>query len=89
MKKVLHGARFGSGVCSSNFRKRQAVPAACAVQRSEENSMQRLRRTRGSQLLRDLVAETAVRAEKLIWPLFVRWGENVKEESPSMPGGYR
>ena len=51
--------------------------------------MQRLRRTRGSQLLRDLVAETAVRPEKLIWPLFVRWGENVKEEIPSMPGVYR
>ena len=49
----------------------------------------RLRRLRQSEGMRALVAETAVRTDKLIYPIFVRYGENVKEEIESMPGVYR
>lgn len=49
----------------------------------------RLRRLRQSEGMRSLVAETAVRIDKLIYPIFVRYGENVKEEIESMPGMYR
>ena len=49
----------------------------------------RLRRLRQSEGMRSLVAETAVRTDKLIYPIFVRYGENVKEEIGSMPGVYR
>ena len=49
----------------------------------------RLRRLRQSEEMRSLAAETAVRIDKLIYPIFVRYGENVKEEIGSMPGVYR
>ena len=49
----------------------------------------RLRRLRQSEGMRSLVAETAVRTDKLIYPIFVRYGEKVKEEIESMPGVYR
>ena len=49
----------------------------------------RLRRLRQGEGMRSLVAETAVRTDKLIYPIFVRYGENVKEEIESMPGVYR
>lgn len=49
----------------------------------------RLRRLRQSERMRSLVAETAVRTDKLIYPIFVRYGENVKEEIESMPDVYR
>ena len=39
--------------------------------------------------MRDFVAETAVRREALVYPLFVCAGENVKEEVASMPGVFR
>ena len=51
--------------------------------------MERLRRLRGSALLRGLAAETKIDKTKLIYPVFVVWGENKKEEVPSMPGVYR
>lgn len=46
----------------------------------------RLRRTRATPALRDLVAENSLSAGDLIWPVFVREGENVEEPVPSMPG---
>ncbi|SFR17887.1 porphobilinogen synthase [Poseidonocella sedimentorum] len=49
----------------------------------------RLRRTRGSAQLRALVRETALTVDDLIWPLFVRDGDGIEEEIPSMPGVYR
>ncbi|WP_337099551.1 porphobilinogen synthase [Paenibacillus sp. YIM B09110] len=45
----------------------------------------RLRRTAG---LRSLVRETVLSANDFIYPLFVTYGVNVKEEIPSMPGVY-
>ena len=51
--------------------------------------MQRLRRLRRNALLRDAFAETCVQTKKLIYPVFVVWGENKKEEVPSMPGVFR
>ena len=51
--------------------------------------MQRLRRMRRTPALRALAAETAVRREGLIYPVFVEWGTGKKEEVPSMPGVYR
>ncbi len=49
----------------------------------------RLRRTRQNAAIRALVAETTLSVNDLIWPLFVRAGENVEEPVPSMPGVMR
>ncbi|WP_282077106.1 porphobilinogen synthase [Epibacterium ulvae] len=49
----------------------------------------RLRRTRASAALRNLVRENNLTVDDLIWPVFVREGENVNEPIASMPGVYR
>ena len=49
----------------------------------------RPRRLRGSQILRKMVRETRVDKSSLIYPIFVKEGENIKEEIPTMPGQYR
>jgi porphobilinogen synthase len=49
----------------------------------------RMRRLRGSATLRDMLAETHLRVEQLIAPLFVRSGEQVQREIPSMPGQFQ
>ena len=46
----------------------------------------RMRRLRHHPLVRDLVRETTLRAGDLILPLFVRPGQGVKKDIPSMPG---
>jgi len=46
----------------------------------------RFRRLRQSDALRRLTAETRLSAHDLIWPVFVRDGENVSEPVASMPG---
>jgi len=46
----------------------------------------RHRRLRRSPALRNLVREHAVTVNDLVYPIFVRYGSNVKEEIPSMPG---
>ena len=51
--------------------------------------IQRPRRLRKSKPLRDLVRETHLHLEDLIYPVFVQEGEGVKVEIPSMPGIYR
>lgn len=49
----------------------------------------RPRRLRGSETLRKMVRETRVDKSSLIYPIFVKEGENIKEEIPTMPGQYR
>lgn len=49
----------------------------------------RPRRLRGSETMRKMVRETRVDKSSLIYPLFVKEGENIKEEIPTMPGQYR
>lgn len=49
----------------------------------------RLRRNRYNSQLRELVAETEVSLNDLVMPLFVTYGENVRQEISSMPGQYR
>ena len=49
----------------------------------------RLRRARQSPAIRGLVRENALKAEDLIWPVFVREGEGQEEPVPSMPGVMR
>ncbi|WP_417588595.1 porphobilinogen synthase [Pararhodobacter oceanensis] len=46
----------------------------------------RLRRLRRTSALRDLVAESSLRTQDLIWPVFIREGEGIEEPVPSMPG---
>lgn len=46
----------------------------------------RLRRTRRTQALRDLCQENVLTAKDLIWPVFVREGEDVADPIASMPG---
>ncbi|MES2215344.1 MAG: porphobilinogen synthase [Pseudomonadota bacterium] len=49
----------------------------------------RLRRNRKHAWLRDLVAESNLRPEHLIYPVFVIEGEKVREEIGTMPGVFR
>lgn len=49
----------------------------------------RLRRLRSSEPLRALVQENVLTAQDLIWPVFVRDGDGLCEEVPSMPGVQR
>lgn len=51
--------------------------------------MIRLRRLRASAALRELAAETHTDVKKLIYPVFVTFGEGDRQEVPSMPGVYR
>ncbi len=50
------------------------------------NRMRRLRRTK---TLRSMVRETHLRVEDLIYPLFVREGNGIRNEIASMPGQYQ
>ncbi|MEO0255116.1 MAG: porphobilinogen synthase [candidate division WOR-3 bacterium] len=49
----------------------------------------RMRRLRKKEFLRDLVRETVLTPDDLVYPLFVIKGEGKKEEISSMPGQYR
>ena len=49
----------------------------------------RPRRLRKNEVIRNMVAETVVNPDALVYPMFVVEGENVKEEIPSMPNQYR
>jgi porphobilinogen synthase len=51
--------------------------------------LQRPRRLRGSQTLRNLVRETRVSKSALIYPLFIREGVDITEEISAMPGQFR
>ena len=53
------------------------------------NLLDRPRRLRSNPIIREMVRETRVSADTLIYPIFVMEGENIKEEIPSMPGQYR
>lgn len=46
----------------------------------------RLRRSRNSDWMRELVAENSLKSSDLILPLFVIEGENIKQEIESLPG---
>jgi porphobilinogen synthase len=48
-----------------------------------------MRRLRGSATLRDMLAETHLRVEQLIAPLFVRSGDGLRQEIPSMSGQFQ
>jgi porphobilinogen synthase len=49
----------------------------------------RPRRLRENSTLRKMVRETRLQVDQLIYPVFVREGEGVREEISSMPGQYR
>lgn len=49
----------------------------------------RTRRTRSSQIMRDLVSNVNFSLDNLIYPIFVEEGKNIKKEIPSMPGQFR
>ncbi len=51
--------------------------------------VQRLRRLRGSESIRNLVRETRLEPSQFILPLFVCPGEGVRHEIGSMPGNYQ
>lgn len=53
------------------------------------NLPQRPRRLRRTKTLRNMVRETTLTVEDLIYPMFVMTGEEQKVEIPSMPGCYR
>lgn len=49
----------------------------------------RLRRLRESKGVRELVRETRLSLDDLIYPMFVHHGKDIKREIPSMPGQYQ
>ncbi len=49
----------------------------------------RARRLRRNENIRRLVRENKITLDDLIYPIFIRWGESIVEEVPSMPGVYR
>ena len=49
----------------------------------------RMRRLRKTVHLREIVRETSLAPDDFILPLFVRPGNNIKREVPSMPGVYQ
>ena len=49
----------------------------------------RPRRLRRTPTIRDMVRETSLSVKDLIAPLFVRYGRDIKEPIPSMPGQFR
>ncbi len=49
----------------------------------------RPRRLRYDERLRHMVRETRMTPDSLIYPMFIREGENIVEEIPTMPGQYR
>lgn len=49
----------------------------------------RPRRLRNGETLRRMVRETRMDSASLIYPIFVKEGENILEEIPTMPGQYR
>ena len=51
--------------------------------------IQRPRRLRSSRQIRNMVRETRISPDSLIYPMFVAEGANIKEEITSMPGQYR
>jgi porphobilinogen synthase len=54
-----------------------------------EHLLRRPRRNRKNQNIRDLVAETALSTDDLIFPLFIKQGNGQKQEISSMPGIFR
>lgn len=55
----------------------------------ENLNFKRLRRLRYNPLIRDMVRETVLTKDDLIYPLFVVPGEKIKKEIKSMPGNYQ
>ena len=55
---------------------------------SAQFPVRRLRRLRMNPRIRDMVRETRLSVENLVYPLFVCPGEGVRREVPSMPGVY-
>ena len=53
------------------------------------NLIQRPRRLRNGSVLRNMVRETRISADTLIYPMFVIEGTKIKDEIATMPGQYR
>ena len=51
--------------------------------------MFRNRRLRANAIIRNMVRETRISKDSLIYPMFFEEGENIFEEIESMPGQYR
>ncbi len=51
--------------------------------------LERPRRNRKSGSVRDLIRETRVHTDDLVYPLFVQEGKGIKDEISSLPGNYR
>ncbi len=54
-----------------------------------DNMLRRPRRNRQSHAIRQMVQETRLTPDHLMYPLFLVKGKNIKEEISSLPGNYR
>ncbi len=68
---------------------------SCNINKKDCNNMkfieqefpsQRFRRNRKSEKIRNLISETNISTNDLIWPVFICEGNNVEQNVPSMPG---
>ena len=64
----------------------EGAPAASPTAAKKLDLATRLRRNRKTDWARRLVRENTLTADDLIWPLFLREGENTREPIASMPG---
>lgn len=62
------------------------IAAEMSTNLSQSFPSTRLRRLRRTRWSRDLVAETRLAPQDLIWAIIIREGRNVREPVPSMPG---
>src|SRR5699024_6456022 len=55
----------------------------------DQQTFNRHRRLRSSAAMRDLVRETSISVNDLIYPMFIIEGSDIKNEVPSMPGVFQ
>ncbi|MBE3575094.1 MAG: porphobilinogen synthase [Firmicutes bacterium] len=73
---------------SEDSRRRAPALESVAGQATGAFPVVRMRRLRRSAVVRDLVRETALDLDDLIYPLFVVPGSGIQREIPSLPGQY-
>lgn len=66
--------------------RRQSAPDAAAPTAAKLDLSTRLRRNRKAEWARKLIRENTLSVDDLIWPLFLREGEGIREPIASMPG---
>src|SRR5271155_2890403 len=90
MKRGIRGTRRSNlRGCRQNQLGKPSRNRLMNFQPASGYPLHRPRRLRGHPRLRDLVRETDLSVQDLVYPLFVYHGKNLRREIPSMPGQYQ